>query len=606
MDRKSLVVVGLCVLLMIFWQPLMRLAGLGRYIDSPRQPAASAPEAPTPAPAPEPAVGDTGAAVRIAAPSGPTALSAAPFGAGAAVLERSYHIETPLYRATFSNRGARLTAVELKRYAGAIDPDGRLSPPHPSGKDVEPEHRVMLTSMPVVGLDLGAGAQRRSLAAVAYDVAESTDAAGEVRALAFTARDSAGTLVRQTWRVRPDSYALDLAVEVQGVPAAWRLDEYSLTMRSWPLVTEHDLAADERGLRASSMLGKNIHREGTGGLLKGPKRFDGSVRWAGVQSRYFVALASVEGGTSRGVVSEAERRTLTENQRRMLPPGSRTTEQHVAMNSIVMGLPGPGAAADRFTVFVGPSEYFDLDGLGADMERVVDLGWTWLLPLSKLLLQLMNWLFALLHNYGVAIVLLATLARVALHPLNMASMKSMRAMQKLQPEIERMREKYKNDPQAMNTAMMALYKENKVNPAGGCLPMIIQMPMFLALYQVLFNAIELRQAPFVAWMTDLSAPDVLFHVAGFPIRMLPLLMAASGFWSQKLTPTDPRQAPTMYLMNLFMLVFFYNLPSGLVLYWTVMNVLTAAQQWMVLRADGGASAAVVVEERGGKRRGKGR
>jgi YidC/Oxa1 family membrane protein insertase len=189
----------------------------------------------------------------------------------------------------------------------------------------------------------------------------------------------------------------------------------------------------------------------------------------------------------------------------------------------------------------------------------------------------------------------------------MTSIRSMRAMQRLQPEIERIREKYKNDAQATNTAMMALYKDNKVNPAGGCLPMLMQMPLFLALYQVLFNAIELRQAPFLGWMNDLSAPDVLFQVAGFPIRLLPLLMAGSGFLSQKLTPTDPRQAPTMYMMNLMMLVFFYNLPSGLVLYWTWMNVLTAVQQWMALRADDGESVAVVVEERGGsKRRGKGR
>jgi YidC/Oxa1 family membrane protein insertase len=167
----------------------------------------------------------------------------------------------------------------------------------------------------------------------------------------------------------------------------------------------------------------------------------------------------------------------------------------------------------------------------------------------------------------------------------------MRAMQAIQPEIERIREKYKKDPQAMNTAMMALYKENKVNPAGGCLPLLLQMPLFLALYQVLFNAIELRQAPFVAWMNDLSAPDVLFHVASFPIRLLPVLMLGSGLLQQLVTPTQPEQRPTMMMMNVVMLVFFYNLPSGLVLYWTVMNLLTALQQWLVLR-DGPAPVVV--------------
>ena len=183
-------------------------------------------------------------------------------------------------------------------------------------------------------------------------------------------------------------------------------------------------------------------------------------------------------------------------------------------------------------------------------------------------------------------------------------MKSQRALARLQPEMERIRAKYKNDATATNTAIMALYKENKVNPAGGCLPMIVQMPLFVALYSVLFNAIELRQAPFFGWIDDLSAPDLIYSIGFFPIRLLPLLMAGSGFLTQALTPTDPSQKPTMYMMNLFMLVFFYNLPSGLVLYWTVMNLLTAAQQWLVMRGDGTPdnSGVVVVESPAAVRR----
>src|SRR5689334_8150730 len=140
----------------------------------------------------------------------------------------------------------------------------------------------------------------------------------------------------------------------------------------------------------------------------------------------------------------------------------------------------------------------------------------------------------------------------------MMSMRSMRAMQRLQPEIERLRKKYENDAQALNTAIMAVYRDNKVNPAGGCLPMLVQMPIFFALYAVLFNAIELRHAPFVAWIHDLSAPDTLFLVGPFPVRLLPLIMAATGILSQRLTPSDPRQAPTMYMMNVMMVVFFYG------------------------------------------------
>ena len=149
---------------------------------------------------------------------------------------------------------------------------------------------------------------------------------------------------------------------------------------------------------------------------------------------------------------------------------------------------------------------------------------------------------------------------------------------------------------------MALYRENGVNPAGGCLPMLLQMPLFFAMYAVISNAIDLRQAPFVAWIQDLSAPDQIFTVMGLPIRVLPLLMAGTGFLSQRFTPTDPKQAPTMYMMNAVMLVIFYNLPSGLVFYWTVMNVLTAVQQWLALRGDGSVVVVAPPVEVGGKGR----
>ena len=280
--------------------------------------------------------------------------------------------------------------------------------------------------------------------------------------------------------------------------------------------------------------------------------------------------------------------------------------EDVVIGTLRMALPGTEHPQQHFVLYVGPVEYFRLSALKLQLDRAVDLGWIWVLPFSRALLQLMNWLYGLIPNYGVSIILLATLVRVVLHPLNMSSMKSQRAMMKIQPEVERVRARHKANPTAMNAAIMALYKENKVNPAGGCLPMVVQMPLFIALYSVLFNAIELRQAPFFGWIGDLSAPDLVSSVASFPIRLLPILMAGSGFLTQLLTPTDPKQKPTMYLMNVMMLVFFYNLPSGLVLYWTIMNLLTAAQQWLVMRQDGGSSGAVVevvspaVERRGKK------
>jgi YidC/Oxa1 family membrane protein insertase len=188
-------------------------------------------------------------------------------------------------------------------------------------------------------------------------------------------------------------------------------------------------------------------------------------------------------------------------------------------------------------------------------------------------------------NFGIVIIVLSLLVKVVFHPLTAASMKSMAAMQRIQPEVKKLQAKYKKDPQKMNQEVMELYKKHKVNPIGGCLPMIIQMPVLIALYQVFLHAIDLRQASFLLWINDLSSPDMLFEVAGFPIRALPLIMYGSAYLQQMMTPTDPRQRVTMHLMNIFLLFIFYSLPSGLVLYWTVTNLLTAAQQYLVKRGQ---------------------
>ena len=617
MDRRTLVAVAILLALALLWNPLLHRFGLDRYLVQP-PPRGTTATAPAPADslaAPHAAQAESAARDQIpgraprerAARSTPGSRASLSAGSAprAAEIERSYDLETSLYQAHFTNRGARLLAVELKDYASASGArafaQGAGKPRH--GQALPSGERVVLAGGPLFALDLGSGAALHSLADLTYAVAESSDAAGQTRALIFTATDSAGVEIRQVWRARPGDYALDLEVGINDPHSTLKSPEYSLTMRSWPLVTERNLMSDERSLRASSMLGQDVHKDAHG-ALKNPKAYDGNVAWAGVQNRYFLAAAAVVDGTARGVIERAEQRVLSSEQLDLLPRGTKN-EQGVAVNSLRMALPGQTRPTQRFLLYFGPLEYHRLEALKLQLERAVDLGWTWILPFSRALLQLMNWLYRLIPNYGMAIILLATLVRVVLHPLNMSSMKSQRALMKIQPEMERLRAKYKNDPQAMNSAVMALYKENKVNPAGGCLPMVVQMPLFFALYAVLFNAIELRQAPFFGWIDDLSAPDRVMSIAFFDIRLLPLLMAGSGFLTQMLTPTDPKQKPTMYMMNVFMLVFFYNLPSGLVLYWTVMNLLTAAQQWLVMRQDGGPEPAVVeVVSPGAARRGR--
>jgi YidC/Oxa1 family membrane protein insertase len=592
MDRRTVLALALALLVFALFSALQ-----ARYAPKPVRKPVSAPTASAPA---RPGETSSAGAVELA-PGTAAAALAAP--AAPAIPEQLPVIETPTYRATFSNRGARLLSFELKRFASAHGASGYSD--HPGkrphrGQEVPPGDRVELTGEPTFGIDLGSGKGLRSLANTMYAVAESSDAAGAIRTLTFSSRDTSGLEVRQTWRARADSYLLDLEVETH-VPQAWRLTDYSLSVRSWPLVTEDNLQTDLRGLRGVSLVGKDLHRDGGAGLVgKDDKVHEGVAHWAGVQTHYFLGLVAAASADGRAAIASGHPRELTPAQLGRLPAGTKPVEP-VVEGTLVMGLPGSGSGVQRFVAYFGPAEYFSIakQGGALDLQRAVDMGFNWLTPVSRLLLWLLREIDRVVRNFGVTILLLATLVRVALHPLNMSSMKSMRAMTRLQPEIERIKEKYAKDAQALNTAMMALYKENGVNPAGGCIPTLAQMPLFFALYAVILNAIDLRQAPFVAWIHDLSAPDQLFTVAGFPIRLLPLLMAGTGFLSQRFTPTDPRQAPTMYMMNVVMLVIFYPMPSGLVLYWTVMNLLTALQQWLAMRGDDGV---VVPAGMAGKKR----
>jgi YidC/Oxa1 family membrane protein insertase len=229
-------------------------------------------------------------------------------------------------------------------------------------------------------------------------------------------------------------------------------------------------------------------------------------------------------------------------------------------------------------------DYAELARFKVGLEKARDLGWRWIVPFSKLLIRFFEMVHRVVPNYGLCIIILSVLVKAVFYPLSRKSVESMRDMQRLKPEMERLNEKFKDDPQKKNQATLELYKKHKVNPLGGCLPIVVQMPVFIALYNVLNSAVELRKAPFVLWIGDLSAPDRVGAVAGLPIHILPLIMAGTMVWQQKLTPTDPRQAAMAYIMPIVMTVFFYAMPSGLVLYWTVTNLMAIGQQVWINRS----------------------
>jgi YidC/Oxa1 family membrane protein insertase len=238
-------------------------------------------------------------------------------------------------------------------------------------------------------------------------------------------------------------------------------------------------------------------------------------------------------------------------------------------------------------LFFGPKQTDILKSLNVGAEKIIDFGWFDII--AKPLILFMNITYRFTHNYGIDIIILTILIKILFYPLSVKSFKSMKEMQKLQPQVMKLKEKYKNDKQKLNQEMMGLYKTRGVNPMGGCLPMVIQIPVFFALYKALSGAIELRHAHFIWWINDLSAPEDLFSFVipgiGFtvPIRILPLIMGITQVIQQKMTPTtaDPLQEKMMLFMPIFFTFLFWGFPAGLVLYWLVNNVISIGQQYYI-------------------------
>lgn len=278
------------------------------------------------------------------------------------------------------------------------------------------------------------------------------------------------------------------------------------------------------------------------------------VDWIGATNRYFMfGLIPTNGVLGRGVVQP-------------LKP-------YAARGSIAFPVSGQSFSSN-FDVFLVPKELGALRAVAPSLEQVVDFGWfTWI---AYPLLKLMKWFYGIVGNWGVAIILLTILVKIVTFPLNYKSMKSMRQMAKVQPQLTALRDKYKDDKEGLNREMLTLMREHGYNPMAGCLPMLVQMPVFFALYRVLYSAIELYHAPFGLWIHDLSAQD--------PYYVTPILMTAVMWLQQKLTPmtiTDPMQAKMMQLMPLIFGVFMLTLPSGLAVYMLV-NAIVSIGQMVVL------------------------
>jgi YidC/Oxa1 family membrane protein insertase len=501
-------------------------------------------------PAPVPAKKADTAKTGAAAPAGPespapAATAAPPPGQVSASAEETVVVDTDVYRIVFSNRGAVVQSWTLKKYNDS------------NGKPLELVNTAAAASVGYpFSLSLQDAKPPVDPNAALYAVKKSPDG------LHVEFEFSDGSFVaRKSFQFDKATYLSQVVTEVAAGGA--RVPHLIRWRGGFGDMTVPAPAAAQKSLHYDASAGKLILTE-AGDAKDGPVTAAGNFTFAGIQDTYFAAVFLPRGATT-------EIRTV----RDQAPTPANPTPEHL------VGVAVGGDGINRLAMFVGPKDIDILKSVDPRLEQVVDFG-RWLGFLAKPLFLAMNWLNnSYVHNYGWAIIIVTVLINFLMLPLKFSSLKSMKKMSALQPQIAAINDKYKNigmrDPrkQEQNQEIMALYQKHGVNPLGGCLPLMLQMPFLIAFYNVFSVAIEMRGASWL-WVTDLSRPETI------PIRMLPILMIVTQFAMQKMTPTtggDPAQQRIMLFMPLMFGFMFYSASAGLVLYWLTSNIVGIAQQW---------------------------
>ncbi len=358
----------------------------------------------------------------------------------------------------------------------------------------------------------------------------------------------------------PNTYKIGLDVIFDQPDRFISRAQYSLVWPGGLPPTEKNLKDDYTHFQGYAYLGDELLDPSAKDGDPNEEKQTGNTRWTATKTKYFIAAIIPEdmgvGAAVRGRIDEKR-------------PVFTTELRQSTSNS------------GRFDIYLGPLEYNRIRALGVDLEKTMSLGWAPIRPLGRLVTWSLSKMYAVIPNYGLVVILFAFLVKILLNPLTKKQFSSTKKMQAIQPQIKIIKEKFKNDPQKLNKAQTDLFKQEGVNPLGGCLPMLFQMPILIAFFTVFRSTIEFRGAPFFGWITDLSAPDTLMTVAGFPINILPFLMGITMFLQQKLMAAPDsggQQKMMMYFMNVFFLFLFYTFPSGLNLYYSVFNILSIVQQ----------------------------
>ncbi|HPU29867.1 MAG TPA: membrane protein insertase YidC [Syntrophorhabdaceae bacterium] len=446
-------------------------------------------------------------------------------------------IETPLFNITMVDLGAGIKSVKLKKYKETVK-DNKT-------KEVIEDIKPYLY-IPKLTISTPDGSVEDNIN-FKYDknslvINEKPDT------ITFTGTLSNGTKVKKSYTFYPDKYTFDFKLEIEGTDGNKAFIDFAMIgeKKDSSYNFKGPFVYNGKKFEQIEKIEKNINIGKT-------------YKYVGLDEGYFAFILIPKDDSAQATIIKNDK----------IPAIRLTPEKNIVTTSL----------------FFGPKQTDILKSLNINAEKIIDFGWFDII--AKPLVWCMNFSNKLTHNYGIDIILLTILIKIIFYPLSLKSYKSMKEMQKLQPQIQKLREKYKDDKQKLNQEMMELYKRRKINPMGGCLPMLIQIPVFFALYKALSGAIELRHAHFLWWINDLSAPEDLFSftILGFtiPIRLLPLIMGITQVIQQKMTPTsaDPMQEKMMLFMPILFTFLFWGFPSGLVLYWLVNNVISIGQQYYI-------------------------
>jgi YidC/Oxa1 family membrane protein insertase len=491
----------------------------------------------------------------------------------AATDEKIINISTPLYRARLTNKSGAMSSFKLSRYRQDI-------------KDVETHVEMVRAAgegglLPLTAEFIAAGGPLGfSQALFQVEGTDLTLEAGQSDKIVFRYRTIEGLEMVKTLTFSADNYNVECLVKLHN-----RSDQVlrGRTTLVWAPGLEPPVGGEKSSMFSASRYGYQgaLYFEGSGrpdklkgGKLDGERKIEGPITWIASEDMYFVA-ALMPSDEEMGALARkgaGDRVEIGVFAQAQIPPGS--------------------SASMDVAAYIGPKEMNSLRSVSESLIKTIELGIFGFI--AKPLLDMLNYFNRFVGNYGLSVIILSFLIKIVFIPFSTISHRSMKKMSKLQPQINALRDRYKKDKDKLNQEIMKLYQENKVNPASGCLPILVQIPVFFALYRALLGAIELRHAPFYFWITDLSAKD--------PLYITPIFMGATMVLQQKMTPAtgDPRQAKLMMFMPIAFTALFLSFPSGLVIYWTVNNVLTIGHQYWMNRSmkmeEAAAAALAEIEE----------